>query len=132
LTSSNPLSYIVSIATGPPDRGGVIATEFLGEFEQMVLLSILRLGSRAYGLAVRDELESVAGRSPSSGALYTTLDRMERKGLIASSPGDPSGERGGRPRRYLSLTTGGLEALRLSRAALLRLWDGVEASLEPR
>jgi DNA-binding PadR family transcriptional regulator len=104
--------------------------EFLGEFEQMVLLSILRLQDGAYGLAVRDELERVAERSPSSGALYTTLDRMERKGLLESERGESSGERGGRPRRYLRLTAHGLEALRASRSALLRLWDGCEAVLD--
>lgn len=104
--------------------------EFLGEFEQMVLLSILRLQDGAYGLAVRDELERVAERSPSSGALYTTLDRMERKGLLESERGESSGERGGRPRRYLRLTANGLEALRASRSALLRLWDGCEAVLD--
>ena len=104
--------------------------EYLGEFEQMVLLSILRLREDAYGLAVRDELEAVAGRSPSSGALYTTLERLERKGLIASRAGDASGERGGRPRRYLRLTPAGVAALRASRDALLRLWEGCEAALD--
>jgi len=106
--------------------------EFLGEFEQMVLLAILRLGEGAYGLVVRDELEAVAGRTPSSGALYTTLDRLERKGLIESRAGEVSVERGGRPRRYLKVTAAGMSALRHSRAALLRLWDSLEASLDRR
>lgn len=103
--------------------------EYLGEFEQMVLLAILRLEEGAYGLAVRDELEAVAGRSPSSGSLYTTLDRLERKGLIESRAGESTSERGGRPRRYLKLTGAGLTALRATREALLRLWDGCEARL---
>jgi DNA-binding PadR family transcriptional regulator len=103
--------------------------EYLGEFEQMVLLAVLRLGEGAYGLAVRDELASVAGRSPSSGALYTTLDRLERKGLIESRAGETAPDRGGRPRRHLKLTAEGLAALRASREALLKLWDGCEASL---
>lgn len=107
-----------------------MAAEYVGEFEQMVLLAILRLREGAYGLAVRDELAEVAGRSPSTGALYTTLDRLERKGLIESRAVDGPGERGGRPRRYVRLTGAGLAALRDSRQALLRLWDGQEASLD--
>ncbi len=103
---------------------------YLGEFEQMVLLSIMRLKEEAYGLAVRDEMEQVTGRAPSSGALYTTLDRMERKGLIESREGDASGERGGRPRRYLTVTGAGQSALSQSRTALLALWDGLEGSLD--
>lgn len=104
--------------------------EYLGEFEQMVLLAVMRLGDGAYGLAIRDELGQVAGRSPSSGALYTTLDRLERKGLVGSRAADGHGDRGGRPRRYLRLTPDGLAALRQSRDTLLRLWDGHESSLE--
>lgn len=103
---------------------------FLGEFEQMVLLAIVRLGPDAYGLAVMDELEAVAGRKPSSGSLYTTLDRMERKRLIASREGEGSTERGGRPRRYLEVTAEGRAQLARSRTTLLRLWDGIEASLD--
>lgn len=102
----------------------------LGEFEQMVLLAVLRLGEKAYGLAVSDELQEVAGRAPSSGALYTTLDRLERKGLIASHEGEAPSERGGRARRYLTVTADGMEALRSSRHTLLRLWDGLEAALD--
>lgn len=104
--------------------------DYLGEFEQMVLLSILRLGDDAYGLAIRDELQGVAGRSPSSGALYTTLDRMEGKGLIVSAAGDSSGVRGGRPRRYVTVTPAGKELLARSRHTLLALWDGLEGALD--
>ena len=74
-----------------------MSQNFLGEFEQMVLLSIMRLDNHAYGLAIGDELEAVAGRKPSSGSLYTTLDRMEKKGLVESLAGESSQERGGRP-----------------------------------
>jgi PadR family transcriptional regulator PadR len=104
--------------------------EYLGEFEQMVLLSILRLGKDAYGLAIKDELEDVAGRSPSSGALSTTLDRMERKGLLESYAGESTSERGGRPRRYVRLTPAGQEMLARSRSTLMALWDGVEGALD--
>jgi DNA-binding PadR family transcriptional regulator len=107
-----------------------MSQDYLGEFEQMVLLSIMRLGSDAYGLAVRDELESVAGRSPSSGSLYTTLDRMERKGLVESVAGDTSPARGGRPRRYVRVTAEGRELLTRSRSTLLALWDGLEGALD--
>lgn len=103
---------------------------YLGEFEQMVLLCILRLGEEAYGLAIREELEAVAGRVPSSGALYTTLDRLEGKGLLESRAGDSSSERGGRPRRYLRVTTAGRELLAGSRSTLMALWDGLEGALE--
>ena len=107
-----------------------MSQDFLGEFEQMVLLSIMRLGDGAYGLAVRDELESVAGRTPSSGALYTTLDRLEKKGLIESSAGESSSDRGGRPRRYLQVTAEGRAMLAHGRDTLLALWDGLEGALD--
>jgi len=107
-----------------------MSQDYLGEFEQMVLLSIMRLGRDAYGLAVKDEMEAVAGRSPSSGALYTTLDRMERKGLLESYAGESSTERGGRPRRYVRLTPAGQEMLARSRSTLLALWEGLEGALD--
>ena len=105
-------------------------SEFLGEFEQMVLLSSMRLGDAAFGLAIMDELERTADRRPSSGALYTTLDRLERKGLIESFAGDPSSARGGRPRRYIRVTAEGRVMLARSRSRLLALWDGLEEALQ--
>ena len=102
----------------------------IGEFEQMILLAVMRLGEGAYGIAIRDELEAVAGRTPSSGSLYTTLDRMERKGLIESRAGAESAVRGGRPRRYVKVTAHGLELLTQSRSTLLALWDGLEEALD--
>ena len=107
-----------------------MSQDFLGEFEQMILLSIMRLGDGAYGLAVRDELATVAGRIPSSGSLYTTLDRMERKGLLESSAGEITQERGGRPRRYVRVTPEGRAMLANSRSRLLALWDGLEGALD--
>ena len=107
-----------------------MSQDYLGEFEQMVLLSILRLGEGAYGLAIRDELKSVAGRSPSSGALYTTLDRMEKKGFVESSAGESTQERGGRPRRYVSVTPEGRTLLARARGTLMALWDGLEGALD--
>lgn len=107
-----------------------MSQDYLGEFEQMVLLTIMRLGRDAYGLAIRDEMEAVAERTPSSGSLYTTLDRMERKGLVASSAGEVTQERGGRPRRYVRVTPEGQAALARSRSTLMALWDGLEGALD--
>ena len=107
-----------------------MSQDYLGEFEQMVLLTIMRLGTDAYGLAVRDELEAVAGRSPSSGSLYTTLDRMEKKGLVESSAGEITQERGGRPRRYVRVTPEGQSLLARSRSTLMALWNGLEGALD--
>lgn len=108
-----------------------MSQEYLGEFEQMVLLAIMRLGEDAYGLAVKDELKGVAGRNPSSGALYTTLDRLEKKGLLESRQGAASSERGGRPRRYVTVTPEGRALLAHVRDTLFALWDGLEGALEP-
>ncbi len=107
-----------------------MSQDYLGEFEQMVLLSILRLGEGAYGLAIKDELESVAGRSPSSGALYTTLDRMEKKGLVESYAGEVTQERGRRPRRYVRVAAEGQALLARSRNTLMALWDGLEGAFD--
>lgn len=107
-----------------------MSNDHLGEFEQMVLLAVMRLGEDAYGLAIKDELQSVAGRSPSSGALSTTLDRMERKGLLESRAGGGSPDRGGRPRRYVKLTPAGHEMLARSRSTLMALWEGLEGALD--
>jgi len=107
-----------------------VSPGYLGEFEQMVLLSIMRLNDGAYGLAIREELESIAGRLPSSGAMYTTLDRLERKGLVESSTGESSQERGGRPRRYVRVTPAGQSLLASSRSRLMALWTGIEGALD--
>ncbi|HTS35521.1 MAG TPA: PadR family transcriptional regulator [Candidatus Solibacter sp.] len=83
----------------------------LGEFEQVVLLAILRLGETAYGVTVRAEIVACTGRAPTPGALYTTLDRMEDKGLIQSHLGDSTPQRGGRAKRYVKVTKKGRYAL---------------------
>jgi PadR family transcriptional regulator PadR len=103
---------------------------FLGEFEQMLLLAILRLDAGAYGATLMQELEATAGRRVSRGSVYVTIDRMEDKGWIESSASDPRPERGGRPRRLVRVTAAGVAELRKSREALLRLWDGLEKVLE--
>lgn len=102
---------------------------FLGEFEQMVLLAIIRLEDDAFGGKIREEIEQRVGRTVARGALYTTLDRMESKGLVSSRSGEKQADRGGRPRRYFTVGAAGLESLRESRKALLSLWSGIEGVL---
>jgi len=97
----------------------------MGEFEQMVLLAILRIGNDAYGMEVRQEIEDRTGKEVSYGAVYTTLDRLARKGYVADRLGDPTPERGGRARRYFRVEPRGSEALRASRWALDMMWEGV-------
>lgn len=106
---------------------------FLGEFEQMVLLAILRIGDDAYAVPIRAEIEEKTGRRVSRGALYTTLERLETKGFAESSMGEPTPERGGRSRRTYAVAAPGLEALENSRAAMASLWQGLDSVTdEPR
>jgi DNA-binding PadR family transcriptional regulator len=100
-------------------------SDALGEFEQMVLLAIVRLGRKAYGTTIRREIEERTGRSIAIGALYTALDRLERKGYVSSALSDPTPQRGGRSRRYFRLRPSGTAALERSREALGRMWDGI-------
>lgn len=102
--------------------------DFLGEFEQMVLLAVLREGEEGYGMSIRRELEERVGRDVSIGAVYATLDRLERKGLVRSREGEATPVRGGRARKHFDVTEDGASALRTSRAMMDRLWDGVDLS----
>ena len=99
--------------------------EFLGEFEQIVLLTVVRLSGGAYGMAIRQEIELRVGRSIAIGSVYAALDRMERKGYLTSDVGDPTPVRGGRAKRFYALQAPGAEALRSSREVLSGLWDGL-------
>ncbi len=105
--------------------------KYLGELEQMVMLAAMQLGEQAYTLGVRKELESRAGRSLSRSALYQTLDRLGYKGYLewdfeaAKIP-----ERGGHPMRRIRITPAGRRALRATRRALNKLWEGLEEQLE--
>lgn len=103
---------------------------FLGEFEQLVLLSLLRLGDEAYALPLRQRLNEIAGRKVSRGALYRTLERMEQKGYVAWHVEAGTRNRGGHARRCYRVTDDGLAVLRDARNALLDLWDGLEEVLE--
>ena len=106
------------------------ASEALGEFEQVVLLAVLRLGDKAaYAVAIRSEIESRTRRSVSRGSVYITLDRLEVKGYLRSWLGDPTPERGGRAKRFYAATPRAVGALRDSRKALLALWRGLDEVL---
>ena len=103
---------------------------YLGEFEHVVLLAILRLGDEAYAVPIRQEIEDRTGRRIARGALYTALERLEGKRCLRSRMSQPLPERGGRSRRYFAVTQAGLAAIRASRRSLLRLWQGLEGRLE--
>src|SRR5215813_7003584 len=93
----------------------------LGDFEQIVLLAILRLGDKAYGVTIRREIAAHTERDPSPGALYTTLDRLEEKGLVSSRFGDPTPQRGGRAKRYFTVSAKGVAALVRAQRSYQRL-----------
>jgi PadR family transcriptional regulator PadR len=100
--------------------------EYLGEFEQIVVLALLRLGKNAYGVPVRHEIEHRTKRAVSVGALYSTLDRLEAKGYVASWFADPTAERGGRSKRYFRVEPLGLKAVKRSQKALAVMLEGLD------
>jgi PadR family transcriptional regulator, regulatory protein PadR len=102
------------------------AARSLGEFEQIVLLAILRLPDNAYGVTISAEIKACTGREPAPGALYTTLDRLEDKGLVTSRLGDPTPQRGGRAKRYFVLSSKGLAAITRAQQSYRRLLEGCE------
>lgn len=104
--------------------------ETLGGFEKLVLLAVLRLGGNAFGAALIDELEARTGRSVSQGAAYVTLRRLTNRGLLRAQSGPPRADRGGRPRRYYTVSPDGLRALREARDEWNALLDGIEGLLE--
>ncbi|WP_321475981.1 helix-turn-helix transcriptional regulator [uncultured Paludibaculum sp.] len=99
--------------------------DYLGEFEQIVLLAVLRLGDSAYGVPIRQEIEERAGRKVTIGALYATLDRLEAKAYVTSWFSEPTPERGGRSKRYFRVLPTGVEALARSKDMLDNMWKGV-------
>ncbi len=98
----------------------------LGEFEQVVLLAILRLGNAAYGVSIRSEIEVCARRGVSPGALYTTLERLEGKGLVVGRAGEPTPERGGRAKRFYTVTKAGRSRLAAAQRAFRSLLAGLD------
>ena len=106
-----------------------MAPIYLGEFEYAVLLAILHLDEDAYAVPIRELIEQRTTRPVARGALYTGLDRLEAKGCLKSRMGDPSEERGGKARRYYSVTPAGLKAIRATHDALSSMAKGLEAIL---
>jgi DNA-binding PadR family transcriptional regulator len=107
-------------------------TPLIGEFEQLMLLALLRLEPDAYGAAIRREIETRAERPVQLGAVYTTLDRLERKGLVESWMGDPTAERGGRRKKLYRLTPAGAGAVSSSLRAVRQLAAGLDRRLAAR
>ena len=99
--------------------------DHLGGFEYVVILGLMRLHNDAYGVTVRQEVEARTGREVSIGAVYATLDRLEAKGYVKSSLGEPTPERGGRSKRFFRVTTKGVMAVNRTHNALLQLTDGL-------
>lgn len=95
---------------------------YLGEFELMLLLAVIHLGEEAYGVPIARELEAQRGRDVSVGSVYAALERLESKGLVVSSLGDPTPERGGKAKRYFRITKEGLRQVHETRQVLTRMW----------
>jgi len=102
-----------------------MARTTLTDLELMILLAVLRIGDEAYGVPIADELEQTAGRDVALAVVYHTLDRLERQGLVASTLGQPSAERGGRAKRYFRVTAAGMKQVHATERALSALWRGI-------
>lgn len=100
--------------------------DYLGEFEHVVLLAVLRLDDHAYGVTVRREIEERTRREVSIGAIYATLDRLEAKGYVRSRAGEPTPERGGRSKRYFRVTARGVSAVNRTHSALRSLTERLD------
>jgi PadR family transcriptional regulator PadR len=104
----------------------------LGDFEQLVLFGVMRLEDGAYGAAIRQEIHARSGRDVSINAVYTTLDRLESKGLLKSWTGEPTAQRGGRRRKFYALKPSGTAALRQAYQAFSAMSDGLERRLDSK
>jgi PadR family transcriptional regulator PadR len=102
----------------------------LGELELIVLLAVLRSGDAAYGVPVQREIERTAERSLTLATIYKTLARLETKALVTSQLGEPTAERGGRAKRYFSVTPAGRQAVRRSLATLRRMSLGLDVGMD--
>lgn len=102
---------------------------YLGEFEELVLLTIANLAVDAYGVAILNDISERAGRTLSIGALHSTLTRLEEKGYITSYQGEPTKERGGRRKRHFELTKSGIAELSNMKALRDQLWSGAKFNL---
>ena len=99
--------------------------DYLGEFEHIVLLALLRLGSNAYGVTIRQEIESRTERRASIGAIYSTLTRLEQKGFVSSRVGEPTAERGGRAKKFFKIEAPGQRALAQTHQTISSMADGL-------
>src|SRR5678815_663891 len=102
-----------------------MSRQHLTDFELMILLAILRIGDDAYGVPIAREIERTAKRTVLLGAIYTCLDRLEENGLVASTYGGPTPERGGRAKRFFTITGKGLKAVKDTEGAFTALWSGI-------
>ena len=107
------------------------STPSLGDFEQLVLLALVRLGEQAYGVSIHDEIVRRARREVTVAAVYKTLERLEDKGLIVSTLGPPTAERGGRRKKFFRIQPAGRRALAQALASLRRMADGLAPELDP-
>jgi PadR family transcriptional regulator, regulatory protein PadR len=99
--------------------------EFLGGFELLVLLALIRLGDEAYGVPISEAIEESSGKDVAIGSVYITLERLESKGLVSSRLGEPTAERGGRAKTYFRVTAKGLRQVRNAQRTLISLWKGI-------
>jgi DNA-binding PadR family transcriptional regulator len=100
--------------------------ESLGSLEHIVLLAVMRLGDNAYGITVLREIEGITGRDLSIGTVYATLGRLESKGFVKSSAGEPTAERGGRAKRFFRVTADGKNAVRRTQESILKMSSGLK------
>jgi PadR family transcriptional regulator PadR len=107
------------------------ASASLGDFEQLVLLALVRLGDEGYGVSIHDEIVRRAGRDVTIATVYKTLERLEDKGLAISTVGEPTAERGGRRKKYFRIQPAGRRALAQALAALRRMTEGLPHELDP-
>jgi PadR family transcriptional regulator PadR len=99
--------------------------DYLGQFELMVLLAVLQAGDNAYGVPIAQEIEETTRKEVALGSIYAALDRLEAKGLVTSTMGDPTPERGGRAKRYFRVTVKGVREARQAQRTLKKLWTGL-------
>jgi PadR family transcriptional regulator, regulatory protein PadR len=117
ITGRRDLFYIVEVMFGH---------DYLGEFEHLVLLALLRLSDKAYGVTVRQEIQARTGREVSIGAVYATLERLQKKGYVKSFLGEPTAERGGRAKRFFRVTAKGTAVVSRTQKALGRMIEGLD------
>ena len=104
----------------------MLGRDYLGEFEHIIILALLQLEDRAYGVTVQQEIQLRTQREVSIGAVYATLDRLETKGYVKSHRGDPTPERGGRSKRFFRVTAKGVAAVNRTQRALQRMTEGLD------